>query len=135
MMDLIGDSRLFAQYPDGSVAAAAAAQRVTDVVVAGTVVATPSFFFGRKTHAWHESFPIVTEHGLRIEVVDNIDLAPRVPVCAGDVVVVAGQFIPTRDDGGIVHDTHHCPGPGWHRGGYVEWHGRRFELGPRRAGP
>lgn len=127
MMDSVGDSSLFARYPDGPVAAAAATHRVADVVVAGTVAGPPSYFYGRTTHAWHERFPIVTEHGLRIDVIDNIDLAPRVPVSGGDVVVVAGQFIPTRS-GGIVHDTHHSPGPGWHRGGYVEWHGRRFEM-------
>jgi Protein of unknown function (DUF3465) len=125
------DASLFSRYPDDDVLAAAAQRRVTDVEVAGTVAAPPHIFFGRRTHAWHETFPIVTEHGLRIDVVDNIDLAPKIPVEAGDVVVVAGQFIP-RKGGGLIHDTHHCPGRGWHRGGWIEWHGRRFEAPTRR---
>jgi hypothetical protein len=127
MINATGDSTLFSRYPDTAAEDAFASHKIADVVVAGTVAAPPRFFLGRRTHAWHESFPIVTEHGLRIDVIDNVDLAPRVPVARGDVVVVAGQFIPTHAAGGIIHDTHHCPGPGWHRGGWVEWHGKRFE--------
>jgi len=124
-MDAI-DAALFARFPDDAVVAAAADHRVADVVVAGTVVSEPTFFRGRRTHALHESFALVTQHGLRLEIVDNVDLAPRVPVHEGDVVAVAGQFVP-KDGGGIIHDTHHSPGPGWHRGGWVEWHDQRYE--------
>lgn len=126
MIEAVGDSSIFSRYPDQDVLDAAKAHRVSDVVVSGTVVGTPKYFFGRRTHAWHETFPIETEHGLRLKVIDNVDLAPRVPVVVGDVVVVAGQFVP-KHNGGIVHDTHHSPGPGWHRGGWVQWHGQRFE--------
>ncbi|HXW77732.1 MAG TPA: DUF3465 domain-containing protein [Candidatus Eremiobacteraceae bacterium] len=117
---------LFAQYPDDALLEAAAENRKADVIVAGTVAGEPTFFFGRSTHAWHERFPIVTEHGMRVDVIDNVSLAPRVPVQPGDVIAVAGQFVPTRN-GPIIHDTHHSPGPGWHRDGWVEWHGQRFE--------
>lgn len=123
--DAIGS--LFERYPDGPVIAAAAAHHVTDIAVAGTVTGPPTFFFGRHTHAWHETFTIETEHGLHLTVVDNVDLAPRVPVQQGDVIAVAGQFVPTKH-GGIVHDTHHCPGPGWHRGGWVLFDGRIYET-------
>lgn len=118
---------LFARYPDDRVIDAATQRHVADVVVAGTVVDEPSFFLGTRTHAVHEQFGIVTEHGLRLEIIDNVDLAPRVPLHAGDVVAVAGQFIPDGKGAGIIHDTHHSPGPGWHRGGWIEWHGDRFE--------
>ena len=127
-MDAIDSDRLFARYPDEAVGRAMEARRVEDVVVAGTVDGEPHYFVGRNTHALHESFPIVTEHGLRIDVIDNVDLAPRLPLHAGDVVVVAGQFVPRHGGGGIIHDTHHSPGPGWHRGGWIEWHGHRFEC-------
>lgn len=129
MMDPCDPSAVFARYPDDRVADAVAQHRTADVAVAGTVVSEPTFFLGTHTHAEHESFGIVTEHGLRIDVIDNVDLAPRIPVHEGDVVVVAGQFIPDGKGGGagIIHDTHHSPGPGWHRGGWIEWHGHRFE--------
>ena len=127
MMDALARSDLFSRYPDADLVAATAAHRVTDVTVAGTVTQAPRFFFGRRSQAWHESFTIVTEHGVRLEVVDNVSLAPRVPVAPGDIVAVAGQFIPSRH-GGLIHDTHHCPGPGWHQGGWIEWHDHRFEC-------
>jgi hypothetical protein len=116
---------IFARYSDNQACAAVAAQRVADVVVAGTVADEPTFFIGRQTHARHETFDIVTEHGLHLRVVDNVSLAPPVAVHEGDDLVVAGQLIPTRG-GAIVHDTHHCPGPGWHRGGWIEWNGKRY---------
>ena len=127
-MIAIDSSPLFDRYPDADISRAAADDRVRDVVVAGTVAAEPRYFMGRHTHALHETFPIVTQHGLRVEVIDNVDLAPRVPLHSGDVVAVAGQFIPDGKGAGIIHDTHHSPGPGWHRGGWIEWHGHRFEA-------
>jgi hypothetical protein len=116
---------IFERFPDNQARAAVAARRVADVAVAGTVEDEPTFFVGRHTHARHETFDIVTPHGLHLRVVDNVSLAPPVPVHAGDTIVVAGQLIPTSQ-GAIVHDTHHCPGPGWHRGGYIEWNGKRY---------
>jgi hypothetical protein len=116
---------IFDQYPDGQALAAVSAQRVADVAVAGTVTDEPTFFMGKRTHARHETFDIITPHGLHLRVIDNVSLAPPVPVHSGDTIVVAGQLIPTRR-GAIVHDTHHCPGPGWHRGGWIEWDGRRY---------
>lgn len=118
-------SDVFTRYPDSDACSAVAAHRVADVTVAGTVADEPTFFVGRHTHARHETFDIVTPHGLKLRVVDNVALAPSIPVHTGDNIVVAGQLIPTRD-GAIVHDTHHCPGPGWHRGGWIEWGGRRY---------
>ena len=126
-MDAVQSRALFERYPDDAVAAAQSARRPADVCVAGTVLDEPRFFRGRRTHAMHETFSIITEHGLRLDVIDNVDLAPRVAVQPGDVIVVAGQFIPKKR-GGIIHDTHHSPGPGWHRGGWIEWHGQRFEV-------
>lgn len=116
---------LFAKYPDDQLQAALHDRHAADVVVAGTVARRPDFFYGRRTHAWHEEFPISTEHGVRVEVVDNVDLAPKLPVEPGDVIVVKGRFIPTPA-GGVIHDTHHCPGPGYHQGGWIQWHGTRY---------
>ncbi len=116
---------LFARYPDADAITAARQHHIADVEVAGTVAAAPSFFYGRHTHAWHEEFPIITQHGLVIDVIDNVKLAPCVPLTTGDVIAVKGQFIP-RGNGGIVHDTHHSPGAGWHEGGWIEWHGQRY---------
>ena len=125
-MPISSDAALFARYPDSSAIAAVARHHVADVAVAGTVQSEPSYFVGRRTHALHEEFSLVTEHGLRIDVVDNVALAPALPLHVGDIVAVAGQLIP-RKSGALVHDTHHQPGAGWHRGGWIEWHGKRYE--------
>ena len=127
-------SDLFARYPDSDARAAVATHRVADVTVAGTVTDRPSFFVGHKTHALHETFDIITPGGMALRIVDNVSLAPAIGVHPGDAVVVAGQLIPTSGEP-IVHDTHHCPGPGWHRGGWIEWHGVRYQglwRGPHR---
>jgi len=116
---------IFNRFPDTQACDAVASRHVADVAVAGTVADEPTFFVGKYTRAPHETFDIVTAHGLHLRVVDNVSLAPPVPVHAGDTVVVAGQLIPTSR-GAIVHDTHHCPGPGWHRGGFIEWNGKRY---------
>ena len=122
---MIDSAAIFARYPDDASRAAVAAHRVADVVVAGTVEDEPTFFVGRRTHAPHEAFDIVTPHGLKLRIVDNVKLAPAIGVHAGDTIAVAGQLIPARGEA-IIHDTHHCPGPGWHRGGWIEWKGRRY---------
>ena len=106
--------------------AAERTHRICDVAVAGTVTNEPTFFEGRRTHAAHEEFSIVTQHGARLDIIDNVDLAPQIPVEPGDVVVVKGQLIP-KPGGGVVHDTHHRAGPGFHRGGWIEWRGVRFD--------
>ena len=126
-MDAIPTDPPLVCYSDAGVIDAVTRHRVADVVVSGTVLDSPHFFRGSRTHALHEQFAIVTEHGLHLQVIDNVDLAPRLPVQAGDVVAVAGQFVP-KGRGGIIHDTHHCPGPGWHQGGWIEWRGTRYEL-------
>ena len=126
-MDGIQSDSIFARYSDADVLAAVREHHIADVVVAGTVEDAPHYFRGRRTHAVHEQFAIVTEHGVHLQIVDNVDLAPAIPVRVGDVVVVAGQFIP-QASGGLIHDTHHCPGPGWHRGGWIEWRGSKYEL-------
>ncbi len=114
------------RYSDATAIAAAQQHRIAEVEVAGVITAAPKFFFGRHTHAWHEEFPIVTEHGLHLDIIDNIQLAPPIPVTAGDEVIVKGQFVP-RGAGGIVHDTHHCAGSKWHEGGWIAWHGRTYQ--------
>ena len=125
VIDAAARSYLFARYPDARAIQAYREHHKADIEVAGTVDSEPHFFYGRSTRAWHEEFSIVTQHGLRLDVVDNISLAPRIAVKPGDVVAVKGQLVPRAGEG-IVHDTHHCPGRGWHQGGWIQWHGARY---------
>ena len=49
------------------------------------------------------------DDGHRLEVVDNVSLAPRVPVTPGDRVSIQGVLVPDARRGPLVHWTHHDP--------------------------
>lgn len=71
----------------------------------------------------HQNFDILVS-GLTVQVINNLDLAPRVPVTRGVTVVVHGQFEPDPS-GPIIHYTHHATGS--HEGGYIELDGRTYQ--------
>ncbi len=71
----------------------------------------------------HENF-YVDVAGLRIHVVHNLDLAPRVPVKVGDTVLIHGQFEPDPGDP-VIHYTHHATDR--HEGGYIQLNGETYQ--------
>ncbi len=95
------------------------------VTFAATVLDEPHFFYGTHTHAEHEEFAVSNAAGARIEVVDNISLAPPVPVHRGDRVTISGELITGHGGKPLVHWTHHDP-RGRHPGGFIELDGRRY---------
>jgi hypothetical protein len=97
----------------------------SEVRFGATVLGAPHFFYGTNTHAIHEAFNVRSDDGISLEVVDNVALAPRVPVGAGDRVVVQGELIPNASRGPLVHWTHHDPA-GQHAPGFIDWNGRRY---------
>jgi|SRR5271156_4266013 len=108
-----------------SLAGALASHVPSEVTFAGTVVSRARFFYGSNTHALHEAFNVRSDDGHRVEIVDNVKLAPRVPVAVGDHVTVKGELIPDGDRGPLVHYTHHDP-RGLHDDGYIELNGRVY---------
>jgi len=90
-----------------------------------TVTSRPSYFMGTHTHAEHEEFRAQTSGG-PIEVIDNVDLAPRIPVRPGDRIEVCGEMV--RDPGTpvpIVHWTHHDPAHR-HPDGFIRFRGKVY---------
>ena len=89
-----------------------------------TVTTMPHFFFGSRTHCEHEAFDARGPAGC-VEVVDNVDIAPPVPVRPGDRIEVRGEL--ARDPGRlpVVHWTHHDP-QGRHAGGFIRFRGRVY---------
>ncbi len=108
-----------------SLAAGLATTIPSEVRFAGTVSSAPHFFYGRPTHSWHEAFNVRSDDGHSVEVVDNVRIAPRVPVTKGDRVLVQGELVPAAARGPLVHWTHHDP-QHVHPDGFIELHGRRY---------
>jgi hypothetical protein len=91
----------------------------------GTVLSQPRFFYSRHSHREHEQFDVRADDGSRFSVVDNVSIAPRVPVQPGDRVTVQGELVRAHVSPPIVHWTHHDPG-GRHPGGFVSLDGRVY---------
>ncbi|GAC1393321.1 MAG: hypothetical protein NVSMB31_12590 [Vulcanimicrobiaceae bacterium] len=101
-------------------AQAVAAARRAEVTFPATVSSNPRFFMGSRTHCMHEAFKVTTESGT-LEIVDNVSLAPRVPVMPGDQIQVRGEFVPHGQHGPLVHWTHHDP-THHHADGFIRFH-------------
>ncbi len=99
--------------------------RPSEVTFDGTVTSAPHFFYGSRTHAVHEAFNVRSDDGRPLEIVDNVALAPRVPVVVGDRVAIRGELIPDAKPGPLVHWTHHDPA-GIHPDGYIDLNGKRY---------
>jgi hypothetical protein len=108
-----------------SVRAALAQPVPSEVRFDATVTSAPRFFFGARTHATHEIFHVRSDDGVALDVIDNVALAPRVPVRPGDRIEVQGELVPAASRGPLVHWTHHDP-RGIHPGGFIDWNGRRY---------
>ena len=90
------------------------------------MTSAPRFFVGTRTLSRHEAFDARTAAGLAVEIVDNVDLAPPVPVLPGDRIAVRGELVEDRTTGApVVHWTHHDPA-GRHAGGWIDFNGRRY---------
>lgn len=105
-------------------AAALRAPLPSEVTIAGTVLGEPTSFVGTRTHAHHEEFPLRSDDGVRVDVVDNVDLAPWAPVHRGDRVEVRGELVGTPQQP-VVHYTHRDP-HGRHADGYIRFDGRVY---------
>lgn len=73
----------------------------------------------------HQRFILRLASGHTVLVAHNIDLAPSVPLHAGDRVEVRGEY-EWNDRGGVLHWTHHDPA-GRHPGGWIRWKGETYE--------
>ncbi|MEO9170013.1 MAG: DUF3465 domain-containing protein [Candidatus Baltobacteraceae bacterium] len=106
------------------IAAAYRSTRPAMVDFSGTVTTEPSYFFGAHTRCEHEEFGVSTQAG-PLDVIDNIALAPSVPVHAGDRIDVRGEMVHDRGKPPIVHWTHHDPDHE-HPDGFIRLQGKVY---------
>lgn len=99
-------------------------RRSAEVTFPATVTTPPRFFFGARTQAMHEAFDAQTAAG-PVEIVDNVKLAPRVPVRPGDGIVVRGEMVHDPGRMPVVHWTHRDPAHR-HADGFIRFQGRVY---------
>lgn len=89
-----------------------------------TVTSQPHFFYGSRTHAMHETFDVQSSAG-RLEVVDNVSIAPSCPVQMGDRIEICGEIVHDPGRSPVVHWTHHDPGH-HHADGFIRLRGHLY---------
>lgn len=89
-----------------------------------TVCSVPRFFYGSRTHCMHEAFDVQSSAG-KLEVVDNVSIAPRCRVAPGDRIEVRGQLVHDPGRVPVVHWTHHDPASR-HPSGFIRLRGQRY---------
>ncbi|MFN2448991.1 MAG: DUF3465 domain-containing protein [Candidatus Baltobacteraceae bacterium] len=107
-----------------SISDAYGASRPAEITFEARVVSAPGFFYGTRTHCTHETFEAQTSAG-PVQIVDNVALAPRIPVQPGDRVRVRGEMVHDPGREPVVHWTHHDP-QRRHAGGFIEWRGHVY---------
>ncbi len=107
-----------------TITAAYNSDRPAMVSFSGTVTSAPSFFYGTHTHAEHEEFGMQTAAG-PLDVIDNVGLAPPVPVSPGDRIDVRGEMVHDAGKPPIVHWTHHDPAHE-HPDGFIRFQGKVY---------
>lgn len=108
---------------DDLVARLADAQRSNVVVeVAGTVT---KVLREDREGSPHQRFLVRLANGRTLFVAHNLDLAPRVPLAAGNAVRIRGEY-EWNAKGGVLHWTHDDP-KGRHAAGWIELRGQRYQ--------
>ncbi len=75
--------------------------------------------------ARHQKFLVKINPQQTLLFAHNIDLAPRVPLQAGDTISFSGEYV-YNPKGGVIHWTHHSP-KGNHPGGWVMHNNEKYQ--------
>ena len=73
----------------------------------------------------HQKFLIELSNGSTILIAHDLKYAPTVPIQAGDVLRIHGEYI-WNSLGGLIHWTHHSDTPR-HENGWIDFNGVRYQ--------
>jgi hypothetical protein len=73
----------------------------------------------------HERFLVRVDGATTVLVAHNLDLAPRIPLAAGDSIELRGEY-EWSPKGGVIHWTHRDP-DGRHQDGWIRSGGRLYQ--------
>jgi len=96
----------------------------SNVQVSGTGVVVKVLADDNKG-ARHQKFLVKINPQQTLLFAHNIDLAPRVPLQAGDTISFSGEYV-YNPKGGVIHWTHHSP-KGNHPGGWVMHNNEKYQ--------
>jgi len=100
------------------------AAKQSNVQVTGTGVVVKLLADDNKG-AKHQKFLVKVNPQQTLLFAHNIDLAPRVPVQAGDTISFSGEYV-YNPKGGVIHWTHHSP-KGNHAGGWIMLNNEKYQ--------
>lgn len=113
-----------ADKADNSAIAEAFHAKKSDVQVSGKGVVSKLLNDDNKG-ARHQKFLVKISAQQTLLFAHNIDLAPRVPLQAGDEISFYGEYV-YNPKGGIIHWTHHAP-RGDHVAGWIMHNGIKYQ--------
>jgi hypothetical protein len=73
----------------------------------------------------HQKFLLNLSNGTTILIANDLTYGQRVPIQAGDVVKIHGEYVWNRL-GGLIHWTHRSDTPR-HESGWIEFNGQRYQ--------
>jgi len=73
----------------------------------------------------HQKFLVKINAQQTLLFAHNIDLAPRIPLQAGDEISFYGEYV-YNPKGGVMHWTHHAP-QGGHEAGWIMHNGQKYQ--------
>lgn len=73
----------------------------------------------------HQRFLIELSNGSTVLIAHNLKMAPAVPLSAGDIVSIHGEYIWNKL-GGLIHWTHHTDTPK-HDNGWIDFMNVRYQ--------
>ena len=73
----------------------------------------------------HQRFLIELSNDSTVLIAHDLQYAKALPIQAGDIVCVRGEYIWNKK-GGLIHWTHHSDTPK-HEGGWIDFQGQRYQ--------
>jgi hypothetical protein len=73
----------------------------------------------------HQKFLLILSNGTTVLIANDLTYGQRVPIQAGDVVKIHGEYIWNRL-GGLIHWTHRSDNPR-HESGWIEFNGQTYQ--------
>ena len=112
--------------PDNAAIARAFAEHRSSVEVTAEATVTRVLADESGPSGVHQRFIVRLSGSTQtLEIDNNASIGRRVPIAAGEDLLIHGEYV-WNAEGGLIHFTHHDP-QHTHEGGWIEVRGTRYE--------